>query len=121
MGIDRDATLVARGNSYLRNGKACSASGSAMTSKASTVEKRSTHREDTMASLDASTLGGQLDKDHLPETNGRMSICRRCGATTDGPMGHCHLPSERQAARARRWLDEQARLHRVEQARGRMS
>ena len=74
-----------------------------------------------MASLVSSELGVQLDKDHLPETNGRMAICRRCGATTDGPMGHCHLPGERQIARAGRWLDERERLNRVEQARARAS
>lgn len=74
-----------------------------------------------MASPDTSPLGIRLDKDHLPETNGRMAVCRRCGAATDGPMGHCHLPVEHQIARAGRWLDEQARLHRVEQAKARMS
>lgn len=74
-----------------------------------------------MTSIDASQLAVRLDKDHLPETNGRMAICRRCGVSTDGPNGQCHLPSERQVARAGRWLDEQARLNSVERARNRMS
>jgi uncharacterized Fe-S radical SAM superfamily protein PflX len=74
-----------------------------------------------VTSLDASELALRLDKDHLPETNGRMAVCRRCGVRTDDAKGQCHLPAERQVARAGRWLDEQARLSRVEQARGRMS
>jgi hypothetical protein len=74
-----------------------------------------------MAQADDAELGLRLDKDHLPETNGRMAVCRRCGATTDGPLGQRHLPSGRQVARASRWLDEQALVSRVAQARARMS
>lgn len=74
-----------------------------------------------MASPDESQLGTRLDEDHLPETNGRMAICRRCGTKTDSPAGRCHLPTEHQVARAVRWLDEQTRLQRVERAKARMS
>jgi hypothetical protein len=48
--------------------------------------------------------GGQLDENHPPETNGRMSVCRRCGSQTDGPAGTHHLPSDRQVGRVRDWL-----------------
>ncbi|MHB1554132.1 MAG: hypothetical protein ACYCSX_09120 [Acidimicrobiales bacterium] len=74
-----------------------------------------------MTSLDASELGVQLDNDHLPETNGRMAICRRCGVTTDDPTGHVHRLKEREIARAGRWLDERGRLHRIERAISRAS
>jgi len=39
-----------------------------------------------MASSEASYVGSQLDEHHAPETNGRMSVCRRCGTSTDGPV-----------------------------------
>jgi hypothetical protein len=56
-----------------------------------------------------------LDQDHLPETNGRMAVCRRCGSQTDGPGLH-HLPAERQMARIQSWLvAETTKLH-VQQA-----
>jgi hypothetical protein len=71
--------------------------------------------------IDASQVALRLDKDHLPETNGRMAVCRVCGTTTDSPAGATHVPSERQVARAGGWLDERARLDRVEQAKARMS
>jgi len=48
--------------------------------------------------------GAQLDQDHSPETNGRMSVCRRCGSQTDDPVGRHHMPSERQMTRMRGWL-----------------
>ena len=48
--------------------------------------------------------GGQLDQNHSPETNGRMSICRRCGSRTDGAEGEHHMPSEQQISRIREWL-----------------
>jgi len=50
-----------------------------------------------------SLVGAQLDGDHLPETNGRMSVCRRCGAATDAAGAH-HAPNEHQAARSTNWL-----------------
>ena len=52
--------------------------------------------------------GARLDEDHLPETNGRMAICRRCGAQTDGPQGR-HAPMEKQVGKATEWLDLQKR------------
>lgn len=74
-----------------------------------------------MTPIDASQVALRLDKDHRPETNGRMAVCRVCGATTDGPAGTSHAPSERQVVRAAQWLDERARLASVEQAKARMS
>jgi len=57
-------------------------------------------------------MGGQLDQDHLPETNGRMSVCRRCGSQTDGPIGSHHMPSDRQMTRIREWLvAESKKMH----------
>lgn len=70
-----------------------------------------------MVSNESSSLGTQLDEDHAPETNGRMSVCRRCGARTDGSAGHHHLPSERQLTRSGEWLLSQARAARIAQAR----
>ena len=51
-----------------------------------------------MASTQATHIGTQLDEHHSPETNGRMSVCRRCGAQTDDPMGLHHSPFEGQLA-----------------------
>jgi hypothetical protein len=58
-------------------------------------------------SLEIERIARRLDEDHLPETNGRMAICRRCGNSTDGPEGG-HAPLGRQLERAQRWLDAQA-------------
>ena len=69
-----------------------------------------------MASPETLQLGARLDEHHFPETNGRMAICRRCGARTDGPMGHHHVPSERQLARSDQWLQTQSRLSRIDRA-----
>ena len=71
--------------------------------------------------LDASQLSTRLDQDHLPETNGRMAVCRRCGARTDDPVGHHHLPSEGQLARADRWLDAEAHRRNIVRERDRRS
>jgi hypothetical protein len=59
----------------------------------------------------------QLDEHHRPETNGRMAVCRRCGASTDSPAGEHHQPAEHQVARSGDWLDAQARLARIDEAR----
>jgi hypothetical protein len=64
--------------------------------------------------LDVAT---QLDAHHLPETNGRIPVCRRCGARTDDVVGSHHIVSEGQAVRSSEWLDAQARLWQIEQAR----
>jgi hypothetical protein len=67
-----------------------------------------------MMSADASALGSRLDEHHPPETNGRMAVCRRCGALTDGPEGSRHAPDERQLVRSNEWLDMQARASLIE-------
>ena len=69
-----------------------------------------------MASPEAQQLGSRLDEHHLPETNGWMSVCRRCGAQTDGPKGR-HLPNERKLERALQWLDKQSQSSRIDRAR----
>jgi hypothetical protein len=65
-------------------------------------------------------LGIRLDEHHLPETNGRMAVCRRCGAFTDGPAGN-HAPRERQLTQATQWLDTQSRINRIAGARDRIN
>ena len=40
-----------------------------------------------MTSPESSDVAAQLDQHHLPETNGRIAVCRRCGARTDSPAG----------------------------------
>jgi hypothetical protein len=70
-----------------------------------------------MISNDTSHLATQLDEHHAPETNGRMSICRRCGARTDGPAGRHHLPNERQVVRSSEWLVAQVRQTHIDRAR----
>jgi hypothetical protein len=69
-----------------------------------------------MASPEAQQLAIRLDDHHLPETNGRMAVCRRCGALTDGQEGK-HAPRERQLVRATQWLDAQSRMSRLAGAR----
>jgi hypothetical protein len=64
----------------------------------------------------ASNVGSRLDDDHLPETNGRMAVCRRCGAHTDTPAGLRHMPDERQLAKSSEWLDMQDRARRIERS-----
>ena len=57
-------------------------------------------------------MGVVLDEHHTPETNGRMAVCRRCGAQTDGPDGG-HAPHERQLARADEWLQKEEIQQRI--------
>ena len=71
-----------------------------------------------MVSAEAQQLGSRLDEHHAPETNGRMSVCRRCGAQTDGPKG-LHIPDERQLERALQWLDAQSLSSGIDRARNR--
>ena len=73
-----------------------------------------------MISPDASHVGAQLDKHHAPETNGRMAVCRRCGAMTDSPQGCQHAPDELRLARLTEWLDAQERVRLFEHARDRL-
>ena len=70
------------------------------------------------ASPVVSPVGSKLDEDHVPETNGRMAVCRRCGFRTDGKTGQRTLPMDGQDAKATRWLDGQAKANRVAKARG---
>jgi len=63
-----------------------------------------------MISPDASLLGARLDEHHSPETNGRMAVCRRCGAQTNDAEGRRHAPDERRLARSDDWLTMQARI-----------
>lgn len=60
-----------------------------------------------MVSPEASQIGARLDEHHAPETNGRMAVCRRCGAQTNGPDGRQHVPHERRLPRYTDWLDAQ--------------
>jgi hypothetical protein len=72
-----------------------------------------------MVTAETSQVGAQLDADHAPETNGRMSVCRRCGALTDSPVGLQHLPHATQVERAAQWLTAQSRLRDIDLARER--
>lgn len=68
-------------------------------------------------SQEASQVGTRLDEDHAPETNGRMSVCRRCGTLTDGPAGRHHAPVERQLDRSSEWLIARSRQRHIDRAR----
>jgi hypothetical protein len=72
-------------------------------------------------SAESSDVGLQLDEHHLPETNGRISICRRCGARTDNPIGLHHAPPESQLQRSGDWLIAQLRRQEIEAANERRS
>lgn len=63
-----------------------------------------------MISPEASLLGARLDQHHSPETNGRMAVCRRCGAQTNDPDGRQHVPHELRLDRSKAWLDMQTRM-----------
>jgi hypothetical protein len=73
-----------------------------------------------MSSPDAVEMGTRLDAHHAPETNGRMSICRRCGTSTDSPQGSQHVPEEPRISRLSEWLDAQERFRLFEIARERL-
>jgi hypothetical protein len=60
--------------------------------------------------------GGQLDQNHSPETNGRMSVCRRCGSRTEGVLGEHHMPSDGQMARIRDWLIAESKKMDIQRA-----
>jgi hypothetical protein len=72
-----------------------------------------------MISPDALQVGAQLDEHHAPETNGRMAVCRRCGALTDSPAGRQHTPHASQMDRSAQWLTAQSRLLQIDRARSR--
>jgi hypothetical protein len=64
----------------------------------------------TMASPESLQVAAQLDEHHFPETNGRIAVCRRCGARTDGPNGLHHVLQEGAVSRSSDWLTAQSRL-----------
>jgi hypothetical protein len=70
-----------------------------------------------MISAESSHVGAQLDAHHAPETNGRMSVCRRCGALTDSPAGLAHAPHTSQVDKSNQWLTAQSRLRQIDRAR----
>jgi hypothetical protein len=63
-----------------------------------------------MTASEALQVAAQLDEDHAPETNGRIPVCRRCGARTDGPTGMHHVIQEGRVGRSSEWLVAQSRL-----------
>jgi hypothetical protein len=63
-----------------------------------------------MTSSECLQVAAQLDEDHAPETNGRIPVCRRCGARTDGPTGLHHVLQEERVHRSSEWLVAQSRL-----------
>ena len=69
-----------------------------------------------MSSAESSNVGLQLDEHHLPETNGRIPVCRRCGARTDNPIGFNHAPHESQLQRSGGWLIAQLCRQEIEAA-----
>jgi len=69
-----------------------------------------------MVSPEASLLGARLDEHHSPETNGWMSVCRRCGAETESPQERQHVPNERRLGRSEQWLDAQSRTRHIDHA-----
>ena len=64
-----------------------------------------------------SQLIERLDRDHLPETNGRMAVCRRCGFRTVSVEGEHHVLLEGHVARANGWLGGRATANRLSKAR----
>jgi hypothetical protein len=67
---------------------------------------------------EGSEVGARLDEHHTPETNGRMAVCRRCGAQTTGPEHSRHAPQPRHQARSDEWLANQSQIRRIDRARG---
>jgi hypothetical protein len=66
-----------------------------------------------MTSSESLHIAAQLDENHAPETNGRIPVCRRCGARTDSPTGSHHILQEGQLHRSSEWLMAQARLREI--------
>jgi hypothetical protein len=69
-----------------------------------------------MTSFESLELATQLDEDHAPETNGRIPVCRRCGARTDSPTGLHHVLQEGREKRSSDWLLAQSRLRAIANA-----
>ena len=66
-----------------------------------------------MTSSESLHVAAQLDEHHAPETNGRIPVCRRCGARTDGPTGLHHVLQEGRVGRSSEWLLAQSRLRAI--------
>jgi hypothetical protein len=69
-----------------------------------------------MTSSESLHVAAQLDEHHLPETNGRIPVCRRCGARTDGPSGLHHVLQEGREGRSSEWLLAESRLRAIAHA-----
>ena len=69
-----------------------------------------------MTSPESLQVAAQLDEHHAPETNGRIPVCRRCGARTDSPTGLHHVLEEGRVTRSSEWLSAQSRLLDIEQS-----
>ena len=78
------------------------------------IESRARGR--TMTSSESLHVAAQLDEHHCPETNGRIAVCRRCGARTDGPRGLHHVLQEGGVSRSSDWLTAQSRLRDIANA-----
>jgi hypothetical protein len=63
-----------------------------------------------MTSSDTLHVAAQLDEHHSPETNGRIPVCRRCGARTESPAGVHHIVQEDRVNKSSEWLIAQSRL-----------
>lgn len=73
------------------------------------------------SSEEVDNVAARLDQHHSPETNGRMAVCRRCGAQTDGPDGHHHVPGKGRVKHSQDWLDVQSRLRSIDVLKGMLS
>jgi hypothetical protein len=69
-----------------------------------------------MTSTECAHVAAQLDEHHAPETNGRIAVCRRCGARTDGPTGMHHVLQSARVSQSGEWLSAQARLRDIADA-----
>jgi hypothetical protein len=69
-----------------------------------------------MTSSKSSNRAAQLDEHHAPETNGRIPVCRRCGARTESPAGVHHVLQEGREKRSSDWLIAQSRLRDIAQS-----
>lgn len=63
-----------------------------------------------MTSPESLHVAALLDEHHAPETNGRIPVCRRCGARTDSPTGLHHVLQESRVTRSSEWLSAESRL-----------
>jgi len=57
-----------------------------------------------VASPEALQMGSRLDGHHTSETNGQMSVCRRCGAQTGGPEGLHIQTNDNWSVRCDGWM-----------------